>query len=1150
MIRVIFLSAILLLSSFDSISAEPDSSNDKKDIIQKLLEFPAPPPESGESAVFTEDSPPPEDAPLDVLGRYWAEAERYSTSKSYGNKGDSDNELITMKTRERLVDACIANPEIAPSILDLLPQTPEVMDILKDLYNKNADNMDVSWKKELKNYLKKRSKYFRKELIADASSVKDDDSMGMVSKGDELKALAVLDWDAAEPILNKFSKEAMTRRSALSKTLLYNHYISQNEKQKRDKLHFELKGIVENKNEFGYSRDIAAEALFSSEWVEREKWFISLFKDSSFLKLRDGNAWHSVLHFQVRKEPDHLIPIVSKLVGDTDQVVHDNAVDCLIQFQLEDARRDALIPLLPWLMDPNWSNLTSTRERLRLIQSVAPLDIKESIPGLIAVLNQDVDEAERAYAADALTHFRDKRAISELRRGMPTIKRSHYRRMFISALVASGGLSDDEAANAVEAYAEILKTEEGRKIIEDTYISGEVSFPIPVSIGQYLVEREMPSESVISLLLTRAEKLKNEDYKLSEIIKDFIHRWPSAVSDHDIFRMIINGTASEYSIAYALERRDLFSKNCSIDIMNAGNLMGTAAGILAVLSGDKQKEIFILESKDFEAQRALLACARLVREPLPIEHVERLYMSNNQLIKKVALAYLMTEDSPKARQVISKNSKTVFIVGARQAGEDPGHYSNSEFDQIENELLELMSGDNKYDELYAMLTAGYWGDSGQILIGRRGDVATLSFYDDSERKYSRVLKQEEYEQFFNFIKTEKIDDLGPLNQDIYDGMQYEYIHITQNMGRRVYMNNPGMSDSAGSVYDRLCALFSKLQYAEKLTLEYPELKKLSGFKILIADHRFHVLYYWKDKKTECLMIDPWRDSQSSVKAFSNLGILKIKNSLPDSENPFWTSIINEKIIPVSAPQLFPLENPGSVVPRDFDEKNYDRQPRGVWRLSKGPIAYRVGYSGDKKGFWKFVPGAPPKLLVEGNILSPVLSNDGKWALLAKNQGSWAEPNIIVQVNLSTGVLTPIDIPEADTLDPIVYIAERKEFLAFRDKDEPYDTREPVGPEKPEFWLIDPETGKTEVTGNEIRPLLHLGHRPLQRSKSGQYWAAVPADNRSGTNIGLYNAELLKFTPIQYIPGLRLNSMDIWIDENQKVIYIVYQDQLLQLSLSQ
>lgn len=1133
------LLAFALTVSFGSAQVTSQSHSQAASVIEDLLRIPAPTPQNApenrpEKDKFAWNSPPPDNAPLDVLGLYWSQID------------DSIKVKASEATRTRLLEVCVQKPEFTASLLKILPQTLQAQDRIKRIYDENAERLSESWRDEVRKYLKLNTKYFREGLVADALEAKDEDEYGSVVNEEELRSLAKLDWPKAEPILRRFAARAKPRTATLAKGLLYRHYACCGERSQADKLRPEIKSIAENRKSLGYAREEAIDALFADEWLGREEWFLSLFRDSTLRYLRDGGIRRPLL-YRVGDDPEHWIPIVTRFVGNSNRAIHDNAVECLIQFQLRNARRDALTPLLPWLFDPEWS---SASDRLRLIQSVDDLDMKDSVPGLIAVLNQKVDEAERAYAANSLSHFRDARAVPDLRRGMPSIVDAHYRRMFITALIDAGGLSDQDAASDIEAYANMASTKEGAESLEKAdYAWPKVPMPVPVSIGQYLAEREAPSEGTMRLLLSRANDVQSTNLAPASLLRDVVHRWPTAVGDRDIAQMIQQGTASAGSIAYALRRRDTFAKNCADQIAGSTNAAGLPAGIFAVLSGNKQRELVVVQGPDDLAIAALLASARLIREPLPLDAVARHYNSGDPVLEHVAGAFLTAEDSPRARELFSSKSKGIVIVGARQSGGDPGHHSYTDFDKREAELLSLMSGDSAYDEVYALLTAGYWGDGGQTVIARKGASLTITFYDDPARRYRRSLKREEFEQLKSFVQSEKIDDLGPLSQMVFDGMQYEYIHLTTVQGRRVFMNNPGDSDSGGSVYDRLCGLFYRLMRAERLAIEYPDLKKLPGFEVVVADERFHVLGFWKDGATERYRIYPGRDRGSAAMGFANLGSVRVTSRPPKTENPIWVSIAGGAMTDAPAPVLFPAENPNSVVPAGFEKENEERQRSSLAMLSHGDIAYRVGEHQDKSGFWKFERGKAPKLLVSGDVLSPAIDNNGEWALLAKSKGSWVEPNGLVRVNLASGGVLRVDVPEADTLEPVAYVPELRRFLAYRAKDMPTDSHKPVGPDKPEYWLVDPGTGNAEVTFGEIRPLTHVGARPLQSAnKDGQYWAALPSETNGGTDIGLFDAKSLKFTPQMHVPALSFNSQALWIDEESRIGYVVYKSQLLKFAL--
>jgi len=248
------------------------------------------------------------------------------------------------------------------------------------------------------------------------------------------------------------------------------------------------------------------------------------------------------------------------------------------------------------------------------------------------------------------------------------------------------------------------------------------------------------------------------------------------------------------------------------------------------------------------------------------------------------------------------------------------------------------------------------------------------------------------------------------------------------------------------------------------------------------------------------------------------------------------------------PSAFPPEDPHSAIPEKFQKDNEDRQPPGLWALTQGSATYRAGEFQEKQGFWKFEAGKEPKLLAK-DVFSPAISEDGKWAILTKSNGSSEHTSTVVRMNLASGATLPVDVPEADTVHAISYITEQKRFLVVRAKDSDAGSHKPVGPDKTEYWFVDPETGRAVVTNDEIRPLTDIGGRPLQSTdEPGQYWVAIPSAQGNGTDIGRFDARSCQFTSLLHVPALQFNSQAIWVDPPTKSIYITYKAHLLRASL--
>jgi HEAT repeat protein len=97
------------------------------------------------------------------------------------------------------------------------------------------------------------------------------------------------------------------------------------------------------------------------------------------------------------------------------------------------------------LTEPNWA---AKEDRDEFIRSLTGLNAPELAPGLIWVLDYDEAPYNRAAAAEALTKYRDPRAIPALRRALEKEKGEQNREKIVTALAECGGLSDDEMAAA------------------------------------------------------------------------------------------------------------------------------------------------------------------------------------------------------------------------------------------------------------------------------------------------------------------------------------------------------------------------------------------------------------------------------------------------------------------------------------------------------------------------------------------------------------------------------------------------------------------------------------------------------------------------------------------------------------------------------
>jgi hypothetical protein len=1068
---------------------------------------------------------PPEDAPLGILADYWSEFA-------------GDHPAITPRTQERLLDACEAEPRYLANLLQVLPDTATAHARIKGLFDAEgkAPRFNSEWTAAVRKYLLYHTRYFIQDLGRAARAAHDEDDS--LKGEDDLKALARLDWTAADPILAAHASSENHRVAALSLSLLYAHSLAVSERRAEAAYRERLKRVVEDRSRPGRARDIAAEALLASNWEGRDEWYWSLFRDPTLRDLKDGYLMMSPL-CQVDMDTSEWIRQLAMRLAGTDRPVRDAAVTCLVQFQLDSARRDALLPLLPWLSDPNWS---SARDRLRLIQSMDRVEMPESVPGLIAVLGQK-DETECSYAAESLAHYKDKRAAPALRRALDRLRDGDDRMRIARAIIQCGGVDSERAARSVEAYAAQISTEKGAEELESMLHAFEPSKrpASDVLIGLALSTSSPPDDAVSLALLARSRTLEARQPSIAKALLGIVGRWPGQAVDAELTRRIGGGRADTATVHLAVLRREQVRKTQSSELTQILAVGGVRVGIAAVLLGREHDIQAVLSGSDTLAQSACLATARLARESIATDVVGHLLGNTDQLVATAAEAYLVSQDNPEARTlVLARHRGEALILGARQQW-DPGHTSYSAFDELEKQLREEARGGS---DLYALLSAGYWGSVGQIIV-RLGETPEVMYVNDPARYHTRSLSIAEVNAFREFISSSGIEAQEPLTTTVVDGTQYEYVRVSADGGRRVFMNNPGVGGTGGSVYARACDYFRKLVNTGTFTLSYRAASTIPGFELLASDGRSPIMSVWKrDADVRVLVSGVVEGSATSSYAAGGQVVVAV----PERGREKWFSFEDGQIKgAATAPVGFTPSDVQDGLPAKMQVD--ENRNQSLWALNTGEYRYRVAQWKGKEGFWRCAAGKAPVLLVEGNVGTPVVTPDGKWALIAKTDTDWSKPNYVLRVDLATGQVYRLNIPVADTFNPVAYIPAHRKILLERSRDADSESqRRPVGPETPEFQLVDPLSGKNQLVTGEFEPLFGQGLRALQPTGTPDEVWATRHDRKGGmTEVGRYDMKRFEFRSVLSVP-LEFGSMQMWVDADEEKVYVAYNGHLIRMHL--
>jgi hypothetical protein len=214
-----------------------------------------------------------------------------------------------------------------------------------------------------------------------------------------------------------------------------------------------------------------------------------------------------------------------------------------------------------------------------------------------------------------------------------------------------------------------------------------------------------------------------------------------------------------------------------------------------------------------------------------------------------------------------------------------------------------------------------------------------------------------------------------------------------------------------------------------------------------------------------------------------------------------------------------------------------------WKSRAAGVEVRA----DEEGLYR-IKGGQISQIGNGYFYKPLVTPNGRWAVATKfSRGEDGVDDAVVRVNLLTGkefrvsLQTEYGLPQA-----VSFIAPLNKVLLFSS----YGDTETLSGRNGQLFLLDPETGVVQPLKGEVQPLLQQTFRPLQPVAASPelFWAAIPDGEKTLTQFGIYNARTLSFKTLLTIPQILFDSMNIWIDEGEGKIYLVYEGQLLALPL--
>jgi hypothetical protein len=521
-----------------------------------------------------------------------------------------------------------------------------------------------------------------------------------------------------------------------------------------------------------------------------------LICNSEYLRdelIRDAS---DALAIPVSRDPDRWIPAISQLIGHTDRNVHYAATLCLARNQ---ARKDALLPLLPWLSDPKWVDGSDEFERRQLAESVGRLKVREALPGLIWMIRNEKGDL-RSRAITSLAEMRDSSVVPILREMLWAGTKDQIISSYdlIQALIACGGLTIDETVVALESCAakadvkgEDYCWDRQREIFASYFGLSFTSDEFDIEVARIVARQEYASEALAEAVVERLESLRKKKPKVAAKLWLIAQQWRFPVVDAAIVEQIAEGSANLDTLLTACERPQDLRANAGGELRELVAAGGYQAGVGAALLGDQSSELDILKGNDRAAQLALLACARMLREPLPVDKTGALLKSTDKLLALAAERYLESEDGAEARNLIlGLHQGEALILGAR-TGFDPKPGESDDLIRWEDSLREDVKK-NHADEIFATFekdqSVGASKDSHKAIVRVLRGKAELCKQKDAMREECRQLTESELQALRELYEEVSFDDLGPII--LQDGLSpdrlREFIKLDKSGGRRVY----------------------------------------------------------------------------------------------------------------------------------------------------------------------------------------------------------------------------------------------------------------------------------------------------------------------------------------------------------------------------
>ncbi len=883
-------------------------------------------------------NPPDDNAPTDDLLEYWSAVQRQRRTLTYTPDPSE-------RTLERLFREIDKDHSKLLKLIGSFPDGEKAADFVKGIYDQEGTTgiFNKDQRNAIKDWLVYHSPYFSNELYQMAEKAGDTDTY--VSNQEELLALTRVDFDRARPLIDRLYSNGPDKVSrVLARWALYRHALDTDSTSDIERYRDELKAVVEDKTLSGPMRDLAMDALVSEkEWSGRDDWYTGLMADETLGDLGTYTGLTTLIN--VSPPEKYVDKMLELLKSDSKAVRTAAVRNLLLKGNgskpevikamlpwledpnwandVSDARMgivnalstiklpESVQGLIRMLDEKKKQRVTTYAEASNVMirpansaaiaansaANVVAYAANTSVSTTNSSPGRDIEVyAYRSAAVAALGFQADPAAGPALRRVLSEAQ-GYERITVVDALLKCRGFSVPEQVDALEAATrrQVLAEELARAAANTNSVAvdyyGDNSpygktgplnqADIKQMIGQRLLITSEVSDDLVYGVIARVEVLDSREPRVAMAMREVLMRWPNASVNVLFLRDLKADRADVPSVVRLLAMRKLLRAQFSSDVFDARASSPTANGIVTCILEDVNDYDAILAADNAEAKTALLACARLIRAPLPVQKVAEYVRSNDRLLAVAAEKYLESEDSPAARAIVlGLHPGEAKILGATDAfysdtdksaggmyrgilfasvdpsdptagtvspgeiyeedesypGESEGPYARQEPEpenlaNTEKTLQDEVKKDADLLGVYAYA---------RQYVRIYKDRVIFSWDEDASRYRERPLTTAEFDTLKFYLTDHHVDELVPfLGCDTDPCTERELLMLGRNGGRRVYSDG-----GSYEFFNGLDRYFADLR-REPGALKYALSREIPGLEILMANENLEADTVWK-----------------------------------------------------------------------------------------------------------------------------------------------------------------------------------------------------------------------------------------------------------------------------------------------------------------